>query len=80
MPDDKKRTRNYDKSPEGIAYRNKYRKEHYANISISIPFALRGLIDEKAQEEGISRTQLIIDAVADYLAVDKADLKDKKDG
>lgn len=67
MPRPKKYEEGYSKSPEGVAYRNKYRDEHYARMEILIPPDLRTRIEDRAAAEGLSRTQLIVKALAAYL-------------
>lgn len=60
----------FDEFPEEVEYREKYSSERHETISLRLPFALRGLIDRKAREEGVSRSQFIIDAVVYYLSLD----------
>jgi hypothetical protein len=67
MPREKKHENGYAKSPEGVAYRNQYRGEHYSRMEILIPPELRTKIEERAAEEGISRTQLIVKALTAYM-------------
>ena len=64
MPD---RTRNWDKTPQAQEYRNKYTKEHYTRITyLTTPdFAER--IAKIADEAGISKSQLITNALNEYL-------------
>ena len=70
MPEGKKRTRNYDKSPEGIAYRNQYNKEHYSIVKVVMKPDFRDKVDERAAADGISRTQLIVNALTAYMEKD----------
>ena len=67
MPKEKKHENGYAKSPEGIAYRNQYRSEHYARMEILLPPELREKIYERAAADGISRTQLIVKALTAYM-------------
>ena len=67
MPRKKEHELEFQKRPEGIAYRRQYRDEHYARVEINIPPELRDRIYAKAAEEGISRTQLIVKALTAYM-------------
>lgn len=67
MPREKKHENGYNNSQEGIAYRNKYRKEHYATITANFTPEFRDKVDERAAAEGISRTQLIVKALTAYM-------------
>lgn len=70
MPD---RTRNWDKTPEATAYRNRYAAEHYDRVTLALPAGYREKIDEAAGAKGLSRTALIIAAVDAYLCEKKKD-------
>lgn len=74
MPEEKKRTRNYDKSPEGIAYRNQYNKDHYERLNIYVMPELNERIKQFTDDTGISKNKLVSIAVTEYLD------KMKKDG
>lgn len=67
MPEEKKRSRNYDKSPEGIAYRNKYANEHYDRLNIAIRKGLKAEIDRHAHEAGISISAYVTNALDAYM-------------
>lgn len=67
MPEEQKRTRNYDKSPEGIAYRRKYNEEHYAHIGLYLDRDLKDRIDSFTAAQHISRNQFAVDAFTAYL-------------
>lgn len=64
MPD---RSRNYDKSPEGIAYRRQYNKDHYAHIGLYLAPELKARLDRYSAENGISKNQIASDAITEYL-------------
>lgn len=57
MPD---RNRNWDKTPEAQEYRNKYTKEHYDRILLTVPKGFREILRETAQAEGLNPSQLVV--------------------
>jgi len=67
MPENKKRNRDYDKSPKGIAYRNQYTRDHYSRISVITSPDVAKQITDRAEAEGISKNQLINQAIMAYL-------------
>ena len=68
MPEEKKTTA--ERRRERFQYLRQYRNDHYARIEINIPPELRDKIYERAAEEGISRTQLIVKALTEYMEKD----------
>lgn len=67
MPRKKEHDLEFNKRPEGVAYRNQYRKEHYSQTIVLFDKEFRDKIDERAAAEGLSRTKLIVKALAAYL-------------
>lgn len=67
MPRKKKHENGYNKSPEGIAYRGEYRRNHYATITLDVPPEFKESLDSAAKERGLSRTKLVIEAVTAYM-------------
>ncbi|MBO7669227.1 MAG: ribbon-helix-helix protein, CopG family [Oscillospiraceae bacterium] len=63
MPRKKIHENGWDKTPEAAEYRRAYNAEHYARIEIAVPREARDDIDRIATAAGISRTQLIMQAV-----------------
>ena len=61
------RKRNWDKTPEAQAYRNRYSAEHYDRVTLALPAGFRARLDKAAGEAGISRTALIVRAVEAYI-------------
>lgn len=64
MPD---RNRNYDKSPKGQEYRNKYQREHYTRIVVLTPQDEAERITKAAEDAGLTRTQFMLTAVREYM-------------
>ena len=68
MPEEKKTTA--ERRQERFQYLRQYRNDHYARIEINIPPELRNKIYERAAADGISRTQLIVNALTAYMEKD----------
>lgn len=64
MPD---RTRNWDKTPQAQEYRDKYTSEHYDRVLLTVPKGFRDTIDTAAQRAGVSKSQLIVQLVTEYM-------------
>lgn len=65
------RTRNWDKTPAAAEYRSKFRREHYATISIDVTPETKEALDRAAKKAGMSRAKLITQLITDYLASDE---------
>lgn len=63
----KKYEEGYDKSPEGIAYRNQYNKDHYERINVYVTPELNERIKQFTNETGISKNRLVSVAITEYL-------------
>ena len=64
MPD---RKRNWDKSKAGQDYRHGYDAEHYDIMRFTLPKGTKAVIDQAAEAEGISKSQLVARAVNQYV-------------
>lgn len=61
------RKRNWDKSPDGVAYRHQYTREHYDRIGVTVRKGMKEQIDEAARAEGISTSAYIVKAIEAYM-------------
>ena len=73
MPRPKIHEEGYNKSPEGVAYRMQYRKDHYARLAVDIPPEFLASLDKAAQEQGLSRAKFVMAAVNAYIGTQEQD-------
>lgn len=64
----KPRSRTWDESQKGVDYRRKYNEEHYARLNCYITPALKGRLDAYSKSFGISKNQIVSEAITQYLA------------
>lgn len=68
MPDNTKpRSRSWDESQKGVDYRRKYNEEHYARLNCYITPALKARLDDYSKASGISKNQIVSEAIIQYL-------------
>ena len=61
------RKRNWDYSQAGKDYRQKYDADHYDIMRFNLPKGTKAVIDQAAEAEGISKSQLVAKAVNQYV-------------
>lgn len=64
MPD---RKRNWDKTPQANAYRNRYIAEHYDRFNLLLPAGMKSEIAAAAESAGMSTNAYILEAIRDKM-------------
>lgn len=61
------RKRNWDKTQAAQEYRNRYTRDHYDSLTLTIPKGFRQVIADAADREGMNKSTFVVKCVMSYL-------------